>query len=262
MNFYKSSKLTKYPFSSYADVIVTGAELTDDSIFDNPDVDAESSSSMEYWEQMRKKWKPILIDFGFARALTPEDHVSKKNFERNDGCQGNTFRRQMSAVGTEDFVAPEIINDVHAEEHKDPRKVTDTIGHNVSDYSLLVDAYSMGCNIRYMLTGCPPHVRVKDAIAQQNSMLRKFVISLVSRKSKGADERQIQYRLEEDLPPVVQKLITNMMDKDETKRTSIRMARRHPWIAEIMPEPMDGDGHIEYLHLVLEANKKMKLEQP
>jgi len=198
-----------------------------------------------------------LIDFGFARALTPND-VSTKKFERQDDCMGNTFRRQMSAVGTEDFVAPEIMQDVHKELHKDPRVVTDTIGHNVADYSVLVDAYSMGCNIRYMMTGCPPHTCVKDAIARQNNMLRKLVVSLVSRRNKlksGKEEkkREVEYRLEENLPHVVRELMTSMMDQDETKRTSIRMARRHPWLAEVLPETNDGDGHVEYLHLVMDT---------
>mmetsp|Transcript_36476 Transcript_36476/g.88392 ORF Transcript_36476/g.88392 Transcript_36476/m.88392 type:complete len:405 (-) Transcript_36476:134-1348(-) len=246
-------------------VIVTGADLTDDSIWDNIDTvdEPDSSDNPGHWEQMRNKWKPTLIDFGFARALTPKD-VSTKKFERQDDCMGNTFRRQMSAVGTEDFVAPEIIQDVHEEQHKDPRVVTDTIGHNVADYSLLVDAYSMGCNIRYMMTGCPPHTCVKDAIARQNSMLRKFMFSLISRKRKSGKEenkRQVEYRLEENLPPVVRELMTSMMDQDETKRTSIRMARRHPWLAEVLPEAEDGDGNIEYLHLVLDsATQKRKNE--
>lgn len=202
---------------------------------------------------MRSRWKPILIDFGFARALTPQD-VSPKKFEREDDCMGNTFRRQMSAVGTEDYVAPEIIQDIHQEEHTNPRVVTDTIGRNVSDYSLLVDAYSMGCNIRYMMTGCPPHTCVKDAIARQNSMLRKLVVSLVSRKRKSEEKkRKVEYRLEETLPPVVRELMTSMMDPDEIKRTSIRMARRHPWLADILPATVDGDGNIEYLHLAMDS---------
>lgn len=214
-------------------------------------IDHEPESS-DYWPKMRNKWKPTLIDFGFARALTPKD-VSNKKFERNDDCMGNTFRRQMSAVGTEDFVAPEVMHDVHQEQHKNPQVVTDTIGHNVADYSLLVDAYSMGCNIRYMMTGCPPNTCVKDAIARQKSMLRKFLVSIVGRKRKtDENRRQVEYRLEESLPSVVRELMTGMMAEDETKRTSIRMARRHPWLAEVLPATVDGDGNIEYLHLVMD----------
>ncbi|CAJ1936867.1 unnamed protein product [Cylindrotheca closterium] len=230
-------------------IIVTGADLKDDSIWDSVD-----NLDDQDWPTLRNKWKPTLIDFGFARALTPKD-VSTKKFERQDDCMGNTFRRQMSAVGTEDFVAPEIMQDIHQEEHKDPRVVTDTISHNVADYSVLVDAYSMGCNIRYMMTGCPPHTCVKDAIARQNSMLSKFIGSVFGRKRKSGKEdetkRKVAYRLEENLSTIVRELMTSMMDQDETKRTSVRMARRHPWLAEVLPETTDGDGNIEYLHLVM-----------
>ena len=58
-------------------VIVTGASSSEDSIWDNPieDESAKDDGDGEYWENMRTKWKVTLIDFGFARALTPKDVI-------------------------------------------------------------------------------------------------------------------------------------------------------------------------------------------
>lgn len=59
------------------DASVTGALSSDASIWDNPeDMDDASEigkPSEPNWEALRSKYKVTLIDFGFARALTPDD---------------------------------------------------------------------------------------------------------------------------------------------------------------------------------------------
>jgi len=60
-------------------IMVTGALSSDDSIWDNDDDENDANhtgcdaKSSEYWKQQCLKYKATIIDFGFARALTPED---------------------------------------------------------------------------------------------------------------------------------------------------------------------------------------------
>lgn len=276
------------------DIIVTGVTADDDLIWHNErDLDEDHSPEVaksdttsrepEYWLRMRNQWKATLIDFGFARALTPQDvrnpsleiqrenqcaschgypveriagtaNPKKPSFQRSsssflveENSKCKTFLRSMSAVGNYEFAAPEIMDEMHKEAHEDPVNITDTIGHTVSEYGLLVDAYSLGCTLRYMMTGCLPHVCVKDAIARQKSVIRKLITAFMNKDRK----RQIQYRFEEDLPQNAQRLIFKMTENTESKRTSVRTARQYPWIADVLPPSSDEDRKLEYLQLVL-----------
>jgi hypothetical protein len=98
-----------------------------------------------------------------------------------------------------------------------------------------------------MMTGCLPHVCVKDAIARQKSVIRKLITAFMNKDRK----RQIQYRFEEDLPQNAQRLIFKMTENTESKRTSVRTARQYPWIADVLPPSSDEDRKLEYLQLVL-----------
>eukprot|EP00980_Cylindrotheca_fusiformis_P018439 scaffold6081_cov101-Cylindrotheca_fusiformis.AAC.2 len=285
-------------------IIVTGAMLDDDMIWYTASENEESSRSSgeqkedqdEYWAGMRNRWKATLIDFGFARALTPQDMrgpcsaIQKENknasfhgskclmvvpdssstkkptlqrssssflAEENKKCK--SFVRSMSAVGNYEFVAPEVLEEMHLETHDNPVAITDTIAHTVSEYGLLVDAYSLGCTLRYMMTGCLPHVRVKDAIARQNNAIRKFLVNVLLSSTRSIsknnnnklkqNKREIHYRLEEDLPLDAQRLIHKMTEAKESKRVSVRTARQYPWIADLLPPCPDAERKLEYLSL-------------
>jgi serine/threonine protein kinase len=63
-------------------IIITGAAYTQDDIWDNTESDLLSLSTKsnkteprasEKWQRLRQKWRLTLVDFGFARALTPDD---------------------------------------------------------------------------------------------------------------------------------------------------------------------------------------------
>ena len=164
------------------------------------------------------------------------------------------------------YVAPEIIDKVRPLTQQDKKKekkkkknqqhqqqsqsqsmTTETISDFVADYGLLVDSYSMGHTIRYMMTGVQPGFSVDDAIKkQQRAGMYQNVLSLCTLKSKkkkkvmGSNSkkkqrRSVRYRSLDDLPGVLYKLISNLTQQSERNRISIRKARRTvPWINDVL----------------------------
>ncbi len=291
-------------------VIVTGAASTQPEVWDNPsDYDSDEDNPLtnnypEDWSVWMKKWHVTLIDFGFARALTPSDvhqpsleiqrenmdasyHNTKYNLDdeslglslgssmgasnqsrkmgsrssqKRRGSISNMLHRQMSALGTNTYAAPEI---KRIQKKKDSittttttttNDITQTISSVVADYGLLVDAYSLGCTIRYMMTGCPPHQSVAEAIANQSSIVEQLCgicMGPQKKNRKGGGPRTPRFRLVADLPGEVQRLISKLTEPKESQRTSVRSARRYHWIQDILSTDdfsnMNDPASIQYL---------------
>jgi hypothetical protein len=51
-----------------------------------------------------------------------------------------------------------------------------------------------------------------------------------------------------------------MIEKAEKKRTSVRAARRYPWVADVLNESSHSDDTIKYLQVVLDSVKKTELD--
>jgi len=106
------------------------------------------------------------------------------------------------------------------------------LSEHVSTYGMVVDAYSVGATLRYMVTGCPPHVSTSAYIAEQKNPLNA-IGSLFHRKSKSASEtnppRKKQYRYQQDLPEEVRFLVLGLTHFDPQKRTSVRTALKSKW---------------------------------
>lgn len=139
---------------------------------------------------------------------------------------------------------------MHKEEHDTPVAITDTISNTVSEYGLLVDAYSLGCTLRYMLTGCLPHINPRTAIAEQQGLFHNLFSKCLPSSKKKNKKRQKRYRLVEDLPIEAQQLMSAMTEKAERNRTSVRNARRNPWIAKVLPELKQKK--VQYLKLAID----------
>lgn len=296
-------------------IIVTGALSSDDSIWDNDDNETVSDrdfKSPEEWKRLCLKYRAKIIDFGFARALTPGDmeedrsatkskrsssptrHPKKKDAgyhniqedelnrsQRKKKKSANIFssshhsasslcledsfhsiasvshkmKRVMSTLGNRNYAAPEIVNKVRQFSAQDKKKelqqdlerrsseTTKTISAFVADYGLLVDSYSMGHTIRYMMTGVQPGNSVEDTIKkQQRAGMAKKVLSKfgLGKKKKTNDQnkkvaRKPRYRSQEDLPGQVSLLIQELTELSPHKRISIRKARRAaPWICDVL----------------------------
>lgn len=142
------------------------------------------------------------------------------------------------------FAAPEIINHVRDSDQYRPRaevnlekvgdgNTTETISQFVADYGLLVDSYSMGHTIRYMMTGVQPGISVEDAIALQSGGL--FALCCGNKSGNDNQKRSVQYRSMDILPGEVLRLVGALTQISEKKRLSIRKARwNYPWITDVL----------------------------
>jgi hypothetical protein len=148
------------------------------------------------------------------------------------------------------FAAPEIINKVRPQFRpraepktkatENPTPTTETISNYVADYGLLVDSYSMGHTIRYMMTGVQPGISVEDAIQQQSGGFIGKLFSLCfgkgnTKSADGKQKRLVRYRSMEDLPGDIYRLVGALTQISEKNRISIRKARWNvPWIADVL----------------------------
>ena len=152
------------------------------------------------------------------------------------------------------FAAPEIINEVRPQfrPRTEPNlgkngdgNTTDTISDYVADYGLLVDSYSMGHTIRYIMTGVQPGISVEDAMLQQSGGAIGKLFSLCCGKKNSGDKqkRSVRYRSMDDLPGEILRLVGALTQISEKKRLSIRKARWNvPWIADVFQSETDEKG--------------------
>jgi len=207
-----------------------------------------------------------LLTFLRCTALTPEDitesvsHSStvlvKVKGETQRQCRGRSRTREeemdssrsrqkirgLSALGTRNYAAPEILNGL--------RKAVDGINASlrrrelkgivtrtstsecIADYGMVADAFSVGTTIGHMITGIPPNVDEDEFLSSKNHPLkkiaRKMKVRLSSDKKKG--KRAKRYRLRSDLPLEINEVIQLLTHYDEMRRCTVRNARNLPWI--------------------------------
>lgn len=228
--------------------------------------------------EMAKRCHLTLVDFGFARALGPNDinhnDIGLENvFDENekptetdmgDGkfddvatdsqliaqSRGRSRTRQcdaldssvshkrirgLSALGTRNYAAPEILSGIrnsfrslNDSVHK--RKKNKTLGACVSDYGMDADAFSVGSTIRHMVTGVSPGINVEEFIASKNQTLKKLARFLKKRVNKDHHKRVKTYRLSIDLPEDINDLIQILTHYRPSKRATVRSVISHPWI--------------------------------
>lgn len=290
-----------------ANIIVSGAVMTDD-LWWSDDLDADGKLA-----NMAKNCNITLVDFGFARALSPndinsdvglkkimdesksegragpegiEEQAATKDYDVScinealsgeergrgrsrtrdnlDASISHARIRDLSALGTRNYAAPEILSGVrrfadaldssfrslNSSNHK-PETTTKPLGECVSDYGMVADAFSVGATIRHMVTGVPPSVNVEDFIASRNAPMKKLAKRLSKRLSfkKNDNKRSKKYRTSCDLPEEVEDLIQALTHYNSRKRATVRAVTGHPWIKlshDDAKERMHG-GPVVYL---------------
>jgi serine/threonine protein kinase len=245
---------------------VSNIRLTDPDLAHNSDNDDDVD-----WKAKREKWHLTLVDFGFARALSPNDvnpsahrtrgpemtqsesdlsinkalddssHVLRRS--RGKKSSNPDFSRHiirsLSAVGNREYAAPEVKNKVHQQNTVDKSShlnVTNTLSEFVSDYGMVADAFSVGSTARFILTGVPPHENVEAVVAWHNSPLNKAArwMGKKLKKQNGKDKPKKKYRSSADIPVEALRMIKGMTQPNELLRTSVRDARMYPYVEQVL----------------------------
>mmetsp|Transcript_21877 Transcript_21877/g.45136 ORF Transcript_21877/g.45136 Transcript_21877/m.45136 type:complete len:365 (+) Transcript_21877:158-1252(+) len=190
------------------------------------------------------RFKAILADFGFARALTPAEYKNTSNFDaagqnlltieekRESKMTKRKSRfvvRGQSAVGTKYFAAPEIQETIRVGE------TASSLAPCVSDYSMISDAYSVGMTMLEIITGVPPgedvdlyvHVNRKTD-PKQSTTVRKLANKLGLPQKKTPQKINLRYM--EELPEQAIDLIQNLTKPNVDERLSVREAQNHKWV--------------------------------
>ena len=264
-------------------LIVTGATFDQDDIWNDdtttgvdstdPINNNNNNPAKDEWRRLRQLWHVTLVDFGFARALTPKDlkvsppvqtptsksnsdavaldSSAKRKREYLNRSISRRFDRRMSALGTRTFTAPEVIQSIQDRPVPNSSRhfmdITDTLSTHVSYYGLMADAFSVGCTIKYMLTGVLPTENVNDVIALQNTplaVLCRFLCGAASSKR----ERPVQYRKISAIPKEVLRLIQGLTNPDPRQRTTVRHALAYPWINEVLEDSPAMNNTIFFLN--------------
>lgn len=264
-------------------LIVTGCNLDQKDLY-------QDDKGTPDWEALRKKWHLTLLDFGFARPLSKDDIKVDVGLRRNvtgdmsspqyeegldkslhnkmidlsqhstkskpvlDRSQSRVLVRRMSALGNKFYAAPEVqtgVKDVRKDKGN-YGKPKNTLSNYVADYGMTADAYSVGATIRYILTGVPPYENIDEVIRAQNNPVAKAA-RWMGRKMAKPDEpkkRKKNYRKIKACPPEAVKLILGMTHRDPKQRTTVRAARKYPWIDSVLEDTGEELYEMKFLECV------------
>ena len=237
--------------------------LSDRSSFEGEPVEPK-------WPELLQKWHLTLIDFGFARALSPEDLKAEESIKariknvmrkethksldqpikdrssrffqtqevKTDDNASRRVIRAMSALGTQRYAAPEVKNKARESDSavESSRKTFNaTLASNVSDYGMIADAFSVGATARYVLTGVPPNESVEEFIANHNNPLNvaaRWICRKLVKKSQRKPKKK--YRPSSGLPLEALQLVKGLTQPNASVRTSVRDAMRNPYIHDVL----------------------------
>ena len=184
-------------------------------------------------EAMRESgWKVVLVDLGFARALTKDEIETNQILGNNDkprecliddlgeGClsQSMTARvllRSMSALGSRVYAAPEVIR---------ARKVAESratcLTEFAADYTFLCDEYACGKTLLEVLSGVPANERDINEYVKQERLAAYF---------SGQKDKK-RFRLLHEIPRSAMNLIRDLTRPSANDRITCWVAQLYPWI--------------------------------
>lgn len=235
-------------------IIITGANRQMDECWSDS-LEAEKLAN-------NNTWNVILIDFGFARHVFEEEDVPDTNTKKliastmkSSGLSISNHRRKvldetiskktlldLSAVGNRSYAAPEIFKTIHkySESYANANTFSKPLSEYVSNYAMVVDAYSVGMTIRYLITGVPASEQnIDDYISMQNHpflVASRKMKKLVNRAGKNEKKKKIvprkkKFRSNVEIPKEIKSLIIGLTHVKEEERTTVRAAKYHTWFA-------------------------------
>jgi len=157
------------------------------------DLKADNIMSTRKCDAARAHW--VLLDFGFSRSTVP------------------ALDTQLSLVGSEDWLAPEVHSLVRMSKAEKKPAFEDMLGA----ISPAVDCYALGLVMRYALTGVPPHL---------NHSSTRLTVAFPARLAGK------HYRLKRlsSLSPMACAWLQGMMNVQPTTRFSAAAALQHAWL--------------------------------
>ncbi len=200
------------------------------------------------------EWKLVLVDFGFAKALTPKEvglerdsfrQASVGSFVRRtieekgdvtiakDSPQKakartwkkpSKLRHAMSAVGTRNYAAPEV------QRVREKNDGETALADYVADYGLVSDAYSVGATIKMILTGVPAGENEMAFISANDRAIGNILDAFCGCRKKNDGKRRKRYKFLDETPKPARELVGKLLKVREEERLTVPLAREEPWI--------------------------------
>mmetsp|Transcript_9174 Transcript_9174/g.19572 ORF Transcript_9174/g.19572 Transcript_9174/m.19572 type:complete len:489 (+) Transcript_9174:116-1582(+) len=231
----------------------------------------DALSNDSFWDDKatfdEKEWKVVLVDFGFAKALTPTD-VGNKQSVMN--LMNSQIEKQMSTKGMaeteQDGTKTQVkrsLSGGKVEQKEGVRRLSSfqkftirsmsalgtrafaapeivnkvreksdgdvALSQHVADYGLISDAYSVGCTIKVLLTGVPADVTdVMAFIGSRNNLLVDIILAIFACGKKR--KRKKRYKFLDETPKPARELIGKLMKPNIEDRLTVPSACDEPWI--------------------------------
>jgi serine/threonine protein kinase len=262
---YLHSRACLHRDISPTNILVTGASFDQDEIWDD---DVANDTPVD-WQGLLLKWRATLIDFGFARALSPTDVgnlMTTVSFskEQDELDRSRNLSRAMSAVGHRAYAAPEVRTGI--QNNLQPAAVgssirrgmslfsTQTLTHNISNYGFQADAYSMGCNFLHCLTGVRPDQDTDAVIDNENApfiLVFKWIFGCNRRQGK----RPVRYRRLSRAPLEMVSIVRGLLHPDPVKRLTVRRLRTSELMSDVLVDREPTSDSMQFLPLPLAGTR-------
>lgn len=114
---------------------------------------------------------------------------------------------------------------------------------------MTADAFSVGATIRYILTGVPPYENIDEVIRSQKSPFAKASRWMGKKMAKpdAPKQKKKNYRKIKECPPEAVKLVLGMTHRDAKQRTTVRAARKYPWINDVLEDTDENIYDMKFL---------------
>ena len=201
------------------------------------------------------EFRLVLVDFGFAKALTPKEvglerdsfrQASVRSFvqrtieEKGDvvtiakdnpqkakartATKLSKLHRAMSALGTRNYAAPEV------QRVRDKNDGETALAAYVADYGLISDAYSVGATIKMILTGVPAGENEMAFISANDRAIGNILDAICGCRKKNSRKRRKRYKFLDEAPKPARGLVGKLLKVREEERLTVPFAREEPWI--------------------------------
>jgi serine/threonine protein kinase len=235
-----------------------------------PDKDVWKTNDI-FWDDNHnfddKVWKVVLVDFGFAKALTPAE-VGKRQSVRT--LVQRTIQKQASLHDASNNIRgiaanskPTMISKGKTKSkfigrsssfQRMPIRAMSSVGTrafaapevtkvrekapndaalstHVSDYGLISDAYSVGCTIKVLLTGVPADITdVLGFISSNDNLLLDILSTIFACGKKDKSKRKPRYKFLDETPKPARELVGKLMKTNVEDRLTIPLACEEPWV--------------------------------